>query len=72
MTFDLKPYKEAVERREKMHFVAVELTLSSLKELIAAVETLQERVIKLDGWLGEHESAIARARREINDANRKA
>lgn len=47
-------------------------------EAIDTIETLRQRaedaearVAKLNGWLNEHEHALAKARREINDLNRK-
>ncbi len=39
--------------------------------LIAAVEALRERVAKLNGWLNEHERALAKLRGEMNNAHRK-
>ena len=67
---NLKLLKEDIERRENLGFISIEITLSSMKELTSAVEALQERVVKLNGWLNEHECALAKLRREVNDANR--
>lgn len=40
------------------------------EQLIVEVEVLRERVVKLNGWLTEHESRLAKSRRETNDARR--
>lgn len=48
VVIDLDPYKDAIARRERMDFVSVDLTISSVKELIAAVEALRKRVIILE------------------------
>ena len=34
------------------------------------IEELLERVAKLNGWLNEHETALAKARRGVDDARR--
>ncbi len=71
---DLKPYKKVISQRENVHFIGVELTISSVKELIAAVEALREQVAELKvekqgGWeclLEQVEVADARVT-DLND-----
>ena len=33
-------------------------------------DAMEERITKLEGWLSEHESALAKSRRQTNDAQR--
>ena len=61
---DLEPIKENWQHKG----FAPRHTIMSL---VAAVEALRERVTKLNGWLNEHESMLARSRRETNDSHRK-
>ncbi len=43
----------------------------SEKDFLATIEVLKARVAKLNGWLDEHEKALSKARRRINDADRR-
>ncbi len=56
-------------RRPECHTNSIVLN-DDFNFLIAAVEALREREMKLNGWLSEHESMLAKSRGETNKARR--
>ena len=64
IAIDLEEYR--FRARSSLNFPRASRLEQDCFDLIAAVETLRERVTKLNGWLNEHESMLAKLRGEVN------